>query len=244
MSLKLFRPMTSFRTSPAPIRPSVRRAISRCSCRPTSPTASAIISSVVPRNDPALVDSVARRFGFLPADQIRLQVAEGRRAQLPVGDCRLGRTPAQRVRRAAAGGDTEADPDHGRSIPAARSPSRSCWRFIGEDGGGRSSVIAPRSWPGANRCSILLLEYPACELPFHAYLEMLVAAGAALLFDLVLAIGGPGAMQHHGRRGRRAGRLRARCLQGHLLELSLRPACGRCGLCHRARDQGRLPAPG
>src|SRR5205085_3504650 len=25
--------------------------------------------SVVPRNDPALVDSVARRFGFLPADQ-------------------------------------------------------------------------------------------------------------------------------------------------------------------------------
>ncbi len=31
--------------------------------------------SVVPRNDPALVDSVARRFGFLPADQIRLQVA-------------------------------------------------------------------------------------------------------------------------------------------------------------------------
>ncbi|MGY4373912.1 sulfite reductase alpha subunit-like flavoprotein [Bradyrhizobium sp. i1.3.6] len=42
--------------------------------------------SVVPRNDPTLVDSVARRFGFLPADQIRLQVAEGRRAQLPVGN--------------------------------------------------------------------------------------------------------------------------------------------------------------
>src|SRR6476619_8332537 len=42
--------------------------------------------SVVPRNDPALVDSVARRFGFLPADQIRLQVEEGRRAPLPVGD--------------------------------------------------------------------------------------------------------------------------------------------------------------
>ncbi|MDO9062463.1 MAG: flavodoxin domain-containing protein, partial [Bradyrhizobium sp.] len=42
--------------------------------------------SVVPRNDPSLVDAVARRFGFLPGDQIRLQVAEGRRAQLPVGD--------------------------------------------------------------------------------------------------------------------------------------------------------------
>ena len=43
-------------------------------------------SPLVPRNDPTLVDSVARRFGFLPADQIRLQVAEGRRAQLPVGN--------------------------------------------------------------------------------------------------------------------------------------------------------------
>src|SRR5258707_1046128 len=32
--------------------------------------------SVVPRNDPALVDSVARRFGFLPADRIRLRAAE------------------------------------------------------------------------------------------------------------------------------------------------------------------------
>src|SRR5882757_8969855 len=42
--------------------------------------------SVVPRNDPVLVDAVARRFGFLPADQIKLQVAEGRRAQLPTGD--------------------------------------------------------------------------------------------------------------------------------------------------------------
>src|SRR6478735_9785742 len=42
--------------------------------------------SAVPRNAPTLVDSVARRFGFLPADQIRLQAAEGRRAQLPVGD--------------------------------------------------------------------------------------------------------------------------------------------------------------
>src|SRR5258708_12416531 len=39
--------------------------------------------SVVPRNDPALVDSVARRFGFLPADQIRLHVAEARPPQFP-----------------------------------------------------------------------------------------------------------------------------------------------------------------
>ncbi|MDH8147679.1 hypothetical protein QIG09_26490, partial [Klebsiella pneumoniae] len=35
--------------------------------------------SVIPRNDPVLVDAVARRFGFLPADQVRLHVAAGRR---------------------------------------------------------------------------------------------------------------------------------------------------------------------
>src|SRR6201989_945352 len=40
--------------------------------------------SVVPRNDPTLVDSVARRFGFLPADQIRPQVSQGRRAAVAV----------------------------------------------------------------------------------------------------------------------------------------------------------------
>src|SRR3569832_1303970 len=33
--------------------------------------------SVVPRNDPALINQVTQHFGFQPADQIRLQVAEG-----------------------------------------------------------------------------------------------------------------------------------------------------------------------
>src|SRR5262249_3615607 len=42
--------------------------------------------SVVPRNDPTIVDAVARRFGFRSADQIRLEVGEGRRTQLPVGE--------------------------------------------------------------------------------------------------------------------------------------------------------------
>ncbi|MGY4168592.1 cytochrome P450/NADPH-cytochrome P450 reductase [Bradyrhizobium sp. USDA 4529] len=71
--------------------------------------------SVVPRNDPTLVDSVARRFGFLPADQIRLQVSEGRRAQLPVGNAvSVGRLLTE-FRRAAAGRDPQADPDHGRA---------------------------------------------------------------------------------------------------------------------------------
>src|SRR6202034_4451452 len=40
--------------------------------------------SVAPRNDPALVDSVARRFGLQPTDQIKLSAAPGRRPQLPV----------------------------------------------------------------------------------------------------------------------------------------------------------------
>ena len=42
--------------------------------------------AVAPRNDPALVDSVARRFGFEPSDLIRLSAPVGRRPLLPVGE--------------------------------------------------------------------------------------------------------------------------------------------------------------
>ena len=82
---------------------------------PRPPIGSAITSGVVPRNDPALVDAVARRFGFGPSDQIRLRVAEGRRAQLPAGEpVSVGRL-LHRFRRAAADSDPQADPDHGRA---------------------------------------------------------------------------------------------------------------------------------
>jgi len=127
--------------------------------------------SVVPRNDPALVDSVARRFGFLPSDQIRLRVAEGRRAQLPVGEAvSVGRllTDFVELQQVATRRQIEIMSEHTRCpvtkpklLAYAGDDATSSERYRAEILGRRKSVFD------------LLEEYPACELPFHAYLEML-----------------------------------------------------------------------
>jgi cytochrome P450/NADPH-cytochrome P450 reductase len=127
--------------------------------------------SVVPRNDPALVDSVARRFGFLPADQIRLQVAEGRRAQLPVGDAvSVGRllTEFVELQQVATRKQIQIMSEHTR-CPMTRP------KLLGYVGDDDASTERYRSEVLGKRKSVfdLLEEYPACELPFHAYLEML-----------------------------------------------------------------------
>jgi cytochrome P450/NADPH-cytochrome P450 reductase len=127
--------------------------------------------SVVPRNDPALVDSVARRFGFLPADQIRLQVAEGRRAQLPVGDTvSVGRLLSEFVelQQVATRKQIQIMSEHTR-CPVTKPRLLA---YVGDD---NASIELHRSDIFAKRKSVfdLLEEHPACELPFHAYLEML-----------------------------------------------------------------------
>jgi cytochrome P450 / NADPH-cytochrome P450 reductase len=127
--------------------------------------------SVVPRNDPTLVDSVARRFGFLPADQIRLQVAEGRRAQLPVGDAvSVGRllTEFVELQQVATRKQIQIMSEHTR-CPVTK-PKLAA--YIGDDA---VSAECYRSEVLGKRKSVfdLLEEYPACELPFHIYLEML-----------------------------------------------------------------------
>jgi cytochrome P450/NADPH-cytochrome P450 reductase len=127
--------------------------------------------SVVPRNDPALVDAVARRFGFLPADQIRLQVAEGRRAQLPVGDAvSIGRllTDFVELQQVATRKQIQIMSEHTR-CPVTKPKLLD---LIGED---TASTERYREQILARRKSVfdLLEEYPACELPFHVYLEML-----------------------------------------------------------------------
>ncbi|SDP13787.1 bifunctional cytochrome P450/NADPH--P450 reductase [Afipia sp. GAS231] len=127
--------------------------------------------SVVPRNDPALVDSVARRFGFLPADQIRLQVAEGRRAQLPVGDAvSVGRllTEFVELQQVATRKQIQIMSEHTR-CPMTKPKLLA---YVGDDD---ASAERYRSEVLGKRKSVfdLLEEYPACELPFHAYLEML-----------------------------------------------------------------------
>jgi len=127
--------------------------------------------SVVPRNDPALVDAVARRFGFLPTDQIRLHVAEGRRAQLPVGDTvSVGRLLGEFVelQQIATRKQIQIMAEHTR-CPVTKPKLLS---YVGEapdaDERYRSEVMGKRK-----SVFDLLEEFPACELPFHAYLEML-----------------------------------------------------------------------
>jgi cytochrome P450 / NADPH-cytochrome P450 reductase len=127
--------------------------------------------SVVPRNDPALVDSVARRFGLLPADQIRLQVAEGRRAQLPVGDAvSVGRllTDFVELQQVATRKQIQIMSEHTR-CPKTK-PKLTA--YIGDDAAAsehyRADILGKRK-----SVFDLLEEHPACELPFHAYLEML-----------------------------------------------------------------------
>ncbi len=127
--------------------------------------------SVVPRNDPALVDSVARRFGFLPADQIRLHVAEGRRAQLPVDDAvSVGRllTEFVELQQIATRKQIQIMSEHTR-CPVTKPKLLA---YVGDDAAStehyRSDVLTKRK-----SVFDLLEEHPACELPFHAYLEML-----------------------------------------------------------------------
>jgi cytochrome P450/NADPH-cytochrome P450 reductase len=127
--------------------------------------------SVVPRNDPALVDSVARRFGFLPADQIRLQVAEGRRAQLPVGDAvSIGRllTDFVELQQVATRKQIQIMSEHTR-CPVTKP------KLLAYVGDGAAASDHYRTDILGKRKSVfdLLEEHPACELPFHAYLEML-----------------------------------------------------------------------
>ncbi|MFB9262107.1 bifunctional cytochrome P450/NADPH--P450 reductase [Bradyrhizobium erythrophlei] len=127
--------------------------------------------SVVPRNDPTLVDSVARRFGFLPADQIRLQVSEGRRAQLPVGNAvSVGRllTEFVELQQIATRKQIQIMAEHTR-CPVTKPKLMA---YVGDDD---ASAERYRTEVLGRRKSVfdLLEEYPACELPFHLYLEML-----------------------------------------------------------------------
>ncbi len=127
--------------------------------------------SVVPRNDPELVDRVARRFGFLSTDQIRLGVAEGRRAQLPVGQpVSVGRLLAEFVelQQVATRKQIQIMSEHTR-CPVTKPKLEA---FAGDDAASneryRAEVLAKRK-----SVFNLLEEYPACELPFNTYLEML-----------------------------------------------------------------------
>ncbi|MBI3698978.1 MAG: cytochrome P450 [Afipia sp.] len=123
--------------------------------------------SIVPRNDPVLVDAVARRFGFLPADQVRLHVATGRRAQLPTDNAvSVGRllTEFVELQQVATRKQIQIMSEHTR-CPMTKPKLE---KFAGDDEHYRAEILNKRK-----SVYNLLEEHPACELPFHTYLEML-----------------------------------------------------------------------
>lgn len=127
--------------------------------------------SVMPRNDPALVDLVARRFGFLATDQIRLQVDEGRRAQLPVGEViSVGRllTEFVELQLVATRKQIQVMADSTR-CPMTKPKLVA---LAAEDDTGLALYRTEVLTKGLSVFN-LLQTYPACELPFHVFLEKL-----------------------------------------------------------------------
>ncbi|OFX04421.1 MAG: NADPH--cytochrome reductase [Alphaproteobacteria bacterium RIFCSPHIGHO2_12_FULL_66_14] len=122
--------------------------------------------SIVPQNGAALVERAVRRFGFAPGAHVLLTVPEGRRTALPVGEAisvhrllsdylelQLPATRKQIVTMA----------QHTR-CPFTRPKLET---FLEEERF-RSEILAKRK-----SVLDLLEEFPACELPFAAFLEML-----------------------------------------------------------------------
>ena len=221
------------------MRPTGRPGISRCNCRPVSPTASAIIS--------AWCRATIRRWSIpsraasasCPADQIRLQVAEGRRAQLPVGDAvSVGRllTEFVELQQVATRKQIQIMSEHTR-CPVTKPKLLA---YVGDDA---ASTERYRSDILAKRKSVfdLLEEHPACELPFHAYLEMLSLLAPRYYSISSSPSGDPARCSVTVGVVEGAREFRPRHLQGRLLELSRRPPRRRHHPRHRSRNQGRLP---
>jgi cytochrome P450/NADPH-cytochrome P450 reductase len=123
--------------------------------------------SIAPRNDPMLVDSVARRFGFQPTDEIRLSTAPGRRAQLPTNEnVSVGRLLTEFVELQQVATR--------RQINAMASETRcpmtkpKLLTLANDDEAYRVEVLGKRK-----SVLDLLQDHPACELSFPTFLESL-----------------------------------------------------------------------
>lgn len=127
--------------------------------------------AVAPQNDRSLVARVARRFGFTPDDYVVLKAPPGRRPQLPVDEpVSVGRLlgqfvelqqPATRKQIALMLANTRC-PNTAAALSA----------YVGD---GPEAAAAYARDIFAPRVSVfeLLQKYPACELPFHTFLELL-----------------------------------------------------------------------
>lgn len=121
---------------------------------------------IVPQNAAALVDRVVRRFGFAPGAHVVLTAAEGRRASLPVGE-------AVSVHRLLSDYLELQLPATRKQIQGmmlhTRCPfTRPKLEALLEEERFRGEILARR-----RSVLDLLEEFPACELPFAAFLEMM-----------------------------------------------------------------------
>ena len=122
--------------------------------------------SIVPQNGAALVERAIRRFGFAPGAHVMLTAAEGRRAALPVGE-------AISVHRLLSDFVELQHPATRKQIQImaqhTRCPfTRPKLEALLDEETFRAEILAKRK-----SVLDLLDEYPACELPFSAFLEML-----------------------------------------------------------------------
>jgi cytochrome P450 / NADPH-cytochrome P450 reductase len=127
--------------------------------------------SVVPRNDPARVEAVLRRFGFNASDIIRLEATGGRRAQLPVGEpVVVASLLADRVelQQVATRRQIQIMAEH-TDCPATKPKLLA---LAGDDDGSSERYAAEVLARRKSVCD-LLDEHRACELPFGVFLEML-----------------------------------------------------------------------
>ena len=190
--------------------------------------------SIVPQNAAALVERALRRFGFAPGAHVMLAAAEGRRANLPVGE-------AIAVHRLLSDFVELQHPATRKQIQTmaqhTRCPfTRPKLEALLDEERFRAEILAKRK-----SVLDLLEEHPACELPFAAFLEMLplmtpryYSISSSPMADgnrcsvTVAVVEGPA----------RSG---ARRLSRRLLQPSAAPGRRRHGAGLREGDQGRLP---
>ncbi len=118
------------------------------------------------------MERVEKRFGFAPDAQIRLNTTGGRHAPFPVDGPAVGAPYPVRLCRAAACGDPQADSDDGRAhtLPGDQAEARKTGR---RRRGTAATLYKAEVFAKRKSVLDLLEEFPACELPFGLYLEML-----------------------------------------------------------------------
>ncbi len=122
--------------------------------------------SIVPQNGAALVERAVRRFGFVAGAHVVLEASEGRRSVLPVGEA----IAVHRLLSDFVELQSPATRKHIQTMATqTRCPfTRPKLEALLDEERYKSEVFQPR-----RSVLDLLEEYPACELTFAAFLEML-----------------------------------------------------------------------